>query len=89
MAKYKVWARLEGIFDDIEADSEEEAFQIASDALIDGGSWDYKVERIKDENNAYYHQLFKMISQGIIEMEGNIFGDTKVGFVSLKNDEGE
>ncbi len=96
MAKYKVWARLEGTFDDIEADSEEEAFQIASDALIDGGSWDYKVKRIEDENNAYCHQLFKMISQGLIEMEdgkikmeGNMLGDTKVGFVSLKDDEGE
>lgn len=95
MAKYKVWARLEGIFDDIEADSEEESFQIASDALIDGGSWDYKVERIEDENDGC-HQLFKMISQGLIEMEdgkikmeGNISGDTKVGFVSLKDDEGE
>lgn len=31
---YKVWVCLEADYDDIEADSEEEAFQIASDAYI-------------------------------------------------------
>ena len=31
---YKVWVKLEGEYDDIEADSEEEAFLIASDAAI-------------------------------------------------------
>ena len=42
--KYKVWVRLEAEYDGIEADSEEEAFQIASDAAISGGDWDYSVE---------------------------------------------
>lgn len=46
MPIYKVWVRLECEYDDIEADSEEEAFQIASDAAMDGGSWDYQVEEI-------------------------------------------
>jgi len=40
---YKVWVRLEEEYDDIEADSEEEAFQIASDAAMFGGSWDWTV----------------------------------------------
>ena len=56
----------------------------------------YGISVEEDENDAYCHQLFKMISRGLIEMEdgkikmeGNIFGGTKVGFVSLKDDEGE
>ena len=48
MAIYKVWVRLECEYDDIEADSEEEAFQNASDAAMDGGSWDYQVEKLED-----------------------------------------
>ena len=40
---YKVWVCLEEEHDDIEADSEEEAFQIASDAAIAGGSWECNV----------------------------------------------
>lgn len=40
---YHVWVCLECEYDDIEADSEEEAFQIASDAAMSGGSWDYSV----------------------------------------------
>ena len=40
---YKVWVCLEAEYDDIEADSEEEAFQIASDAAMLGGAWDYSV----------------------------------------------
>lgn len=47
MAIYKVWVRLECEYDDIEADSEEEAFQVASDAAMNGGSWDYHVEEIE------------------------------------------
>ena len=35
---YKVWVRLECEYDDIEADSPEEAFHIASDAAMDGGN---------------------------------------------------
>ena len=40
---YKVWVRLETEYDDIEADSEEEAFQIASDAAMSGGLWEWTV----------------------------------------------
>ena len=47
MAKYKVYVCLEETYDDIEADSEEEAFQIASDAAMDGGSWAWNAELIE------------------------------------------
>ena len=46
---YKVWVRLECEYDDIEADSPEEAFHIASDAAMDGGSWDYQAEELETE----------------------------------------
>ena len=45
---YKVWVCLEAEYDDIEADSEEEAFLIASDAAMSGGSWECRVERNED-----------------------------------------
>ena len=48
MAIYKVWVRLECEYGDIEADSEEEAFQIASDAAMGGGSWDYQAEKVEE-----------------------------------------
>ena len=48
MALYKVWVRLEEEYNDIEADSEEEAFIIASDAAMEGGSWYKRVELIED-----------------------------------------
>lgn len=35
----KVWVRLENEYDDIEAESEEEAYLIASEAAINGASW--------------------------------------------------
>ena len=47
---YKVWVRLECEYDDIEADSQEEAFHIASDVAMAGGSWDYQVEELETEN---------------------------------------
>ena len=46
--KYKVWVKLEQEYDDIEAESEEEAYEIASDFAIQGGDWEYSVEE-KDE----------------------------------------
>lgn len=46
---YKVWVRLESEFDDIEADSEEEAFQIASDAAMSGGSWEWTVSLAEED----------------------------------------
>ena len=41
---YKVWVRLEAEYDDIEANSEEEAFEIASDYAMQGGSWQKSIE---------------------------------------------
>lgn len=49
MAKYKVWVQLEEVYDDIEADSEEEAFEIASDYAMSGGCWSREVTLIEDE----------------------------------------
>lgn len=46
---YKVYVCLEAEYDDIEADSEEEAFLIASDAAMSGGSWEWRVERIAED----------------------------------------
>lgn len=46
---YKVWVRLEAEYDDIEADSEEEALQIASDAAMSGGSWDWIVAPAEED----------------------------------------
>ena len=51
VAVYKVWVCLENEYDDIEADSEEEAFQIASDAAMSGGSWSWSVEPYVEEDN--------------------------------------
>ena len=48
MKTYRVWVCLECEYDDIEADSEEEAFEIASDAAMNGGSWDWRVEEVQD-----------------------------------------
>lgn len=42
---YKVWVCLEAEYDDIEADSEEEAFIIASEAAMGGANWSYTVEK--------------------------------------------
>lgn len=54
MKRYKVWVRLEEEYDDIIADSEEEAFIVASDAAISGSSWYYSVEEIEDDNEYQY-----------------------------------
>lgn len=48
MNLYKVWVKLEEEYDDIEADSEEEAFEIASDYAMAGGSWQKSVELITE-----------------------------------------
>ena len=47
---YKVYVCLEAEYDDIEADSEEEAFLIASDAAMSGGSWEWRAERNDNEH---------------------------------------
>lgn len=48
MAIYKVWVRLEVEYDDIEANSEEEAFTIASEAAMNGGTWEFYAEKLED-----------------------------------------
>lgn len=48
---YKVWVKLEEEYDDIEADSEEEAFEIASDAAMSGGCWSREVTPIEDDED--------------------------------------
>ncbi len=47
MRVYKAWVKLEEEYDDIEADSEEEAFTLASDYAMSGGSWEYDVEEVE------------------------------------------
>lgn len=49
MARYKVWVRLEAEYDDIEAESEDEAFLIASEYAMEGGSWVWSSELIEAE----------------------------------------
>lgn len=49
MAIYKVWACLEVEYDDIEANNEEEAFIIASEAAMIGGSWEYHIEKLENK----------------------------------------
>ena len=49
MKKYRVHVCLEADYDDIEAEDEEEAFIIASDAAMAGASWEWHVEEIEDE----------------------------------------
>lgn len=49
MAIYHVKGSLDFDFEDIEADSPEEAFIIASDAAMSGGSWYYEAEEISSE----------------------------------------
>ena len=46
---YKVWVCLEAEYDDIEADSEDEAFLIASEAAMGGGDWRYRIKQEEDE----------------------------------------
>ena len=48
MAKYKVWVCLECEYDDIEAENEEQAFLIASDYAMSGGSWEWSAEEVAD-----------------------------------------
>lgn len=54
MKRYKVLVRLEEEYDDIIADSKEEAFLIASDAAISGGDWYYAADEIEDDNEYQY-----------------------------------
>ena len=47
---YRVWVCLETEYDDIEADSPEEAFLIASEAAMSGGTWQYTAEPVEKED---------------------------------------
>ena len=49
MALYRVHVWLEEEYDDIEAESEEEAFIIASDAAMEGGCWSREVELLEED----------------------------------------
>ena len=49
MARYKVHVELIEEYDDIEAETEEEAMEIASDYVVKGGSWYMTAEEIKEE----------------------------------------
>lgn len=46
---YKIWVCLEAKYDDIEADSEDEAFLIASEAAMGDGDWYYRIEKQEEE----------------------------------------
>lgn len=50
MAIYHAKGSLDFDFEDIEADSPEEAFIIASDAAMSGGSWYYEADEIRSES---------------------------------------
>ena len=47
MGVYRVRVILDEEYDDIEADNEEEAFELASDYAMSGGSWEYEVEKVE------------------------------------------
>ena len=49
MSIWRVWVCLETEYEDIEADSEAEAFEIASDAAMSGGSWQWSAEKVEEE----------------------------------------
>lgn len=49
--KYHVWVCIEAEYDDVEADSEEEAFIQASDDAMSGGSWDFIVKPAERGNS--------------------------------------
>ncbi len=48
MAIYKVWVCLEETYDDIEADSPEDAFIQASDFAMSGGTWTWEIKEVED-----------------------------------------
>ena len=49
MPRYKVYVKLIEEYDDIEAETEEEAMEIASDYAVKGGSWYMTAEEIEEE----------------------------------------
>ena len=51
MSRWKVWVCLEGEYDDVEADTAEEAFQIASDDTMAGGDWAWSATLIEEDSD--------------------------------------
>lgn len=49
--KYRVHVILDETYDDIEANSEDEAFIIASDFAMDGGNWWYEIEDVIEDDD--------------------------------------
>lgn len=47
--KYNVYLRLDCTCWDIEADSEDEALEIATQSAIEEGDWDYSIEPVEEE----------------------------------------
>ncbi len=74
MNRYKVWVKLEEEYDDIEADSEEEAFKIASDYAMSGGSWQKLIELVAEsepqESDIEKHKPCINYSDGCEEWDG-------------------
>ena len=58
MALYSVHVVLDMTYDDIEADSPDEAFDIATDAAISGGDWGGDVQLIADDDAMYDDQEY-------------------------------
>lgn len=48
MKKYRIEVILQETYDDIEAESEEEAFLIASEYAQQGGSWGYNILNVEE-----------------------------------------
>ena len=57
MPYYKVWVRLTGDYDCIEAENEDEAFVIASDDAMSGGCWESCVEEISDDEDVEWEYI--------------------------------
>lgn len=47
--KYNVHVKLDCSYDNIEAESKEEAFEISSQWAIEGGTWYYNIDEEEDE----------------------------------------
>ena len=51
MKTYRVFVRLEAEYFDIEAENEDDAFEIASDMAMDGGDWEWDCEEWNEDSN--------------------------------------
>lgn len=50
--KYNIHVRLDCTYWDVEADSADEALEIAIQSAIEDGGWDYNIEKVNDEEVA-------------------------------------